>query len=141
MSSSPWRKTLEGKPDAKLAKAVKIVKQLLADGFQPIVFCRFIDTAKYVAEELDKALGRNTTVAVVTGELPPEERTARIDELGAASTATGSWSQPTASAKVSTCRTSSRQSFTTTWPGTPPGTSSARAASTASDRRPSESAQ
>lgn len=75
-------KTLEGKPDAKLAKAVKTVKQLLADGFQPIVFCRFIDTAKYVAEELDRALGRNTTVAVVTGELPPEERTARIDELG-----------------------------------------------------------
>lgn len=75
-------KTLEGKPDAKLDKAVRVVKQLLADGFQPIVFCRFIDTAKYVGEELDRALGRNTTVEVVTGELPPEERTARIDALG-----------------------------------------------------------
>lgn len=76
-------KTLEGKPDAKLTKTVRVVKQLLADGFQPIVFCRFIDTAKYVGEELERALGRNTTVEVVTGELPPEERTARIDSLGA----------------------------------------------------------
>jgi superfamily II DNA or RNA helicase len=76
-------KTLEGKPDAKLTKLVAVVKQLLADGFQPIIFCRFIDTAEYVGEQLDKALGRNTTVAVVTGTLPPEERTARIDELAA----------------------------------------------------------
>lgn len=76
-------KTLEGKPDAKLAKLTSVVKQLLAEGFQPIVFCRFIDTAEYVAEQLDKALGRNTTVIAVTGTLPPEERTARITDLGA----------------------------------------------------------
>jgi len=76
-------KSLEGKPDAKLTKLTSVVKQLLADGFQPIVFCRFIDTAEYVAEHLDKALGRNTTVIAVTGVLPPEERAARIADLGA----------------------------------------------------------
>lgn len=73
---------LEGGKDAKLARLVKVVKGLLADGFQPIVFCRFIDTAEYVGAELERALSRNTTVAVVTGTLPPEERTARIEALG-----------------------------------------------------------
>ena len=73
--------TLEGKADAKLAVLIKTVKQLLADGFQPIVFCRFIDTAEYVGEHLAGALKRNTTVATVTGTLPPEERSARIAEL------------------------------------------------------------
>lgn len=73
---------LEGKHDAKLTKLVATLKELLADGFQPIVFCRFIDTAEYVGEHLSRALGRNTTIAFVTGTLPPEERSARISELG-----------------------------------------------------------
>lgn len=71
---------LDPKDDAKLKVLTKQVKELLADGFQPIVFCRFIDTAEYVGEHLAKAV-RGATVAVVTGMLPPEERTARIDEL------------------------------------------------------------
>jgi superfamily II DNA or RNA helicase len=74
-------KALEGKADAKLAKLTKVLQGLLAEGYQPIVFCRFIDTAEYVGEHLEKAL-RSTSIAVVTGTLPPEERTARIDELG-----------------------------------------------------------
>lgn len=72
---------LETKDDAKLTVLTKQVKELLQDGFAPIVFCRFIDTAEYAGEHLAKAL-RGTTVAVVTGTLPPEERTARIAELG-----------------------------------------------------------
>lgn len=67
--------------DRKLAALVKEVKSLLADGFDPIVFCRFIPTAHYVAEHLTAKLGKGVTVAAVTGELPPAERTARIDEL------------------------------------------------------------
>ncbi|WP_418345536.1 helicase-related protein [Rhodococcus pyridinivorans] len=72
---------LEGKADTKLAALTKEVKQLLAEGCDPIVFCRFIDTAEYVADHLDKALGKNVTVRAVTGTLPPDERVARIDEL------------------------------------------------------------
>jgi Helicase conserved C-terminal domain len=45
------------------------------------VFCRFIDTAEYVAEHLGRLLGRGATVAAVTGTLPPAERIARIAEL------------------------------------------------------------
>ena len=45
--------------------------ELLSDGFNPIVFCRFIDTAEYVAEQLTAALGKNVAVRAVTGTLPP----------------------------------------------------------------------
>jgi hypothetical protein len=38
--------------DAKLAHTTGLVGKLLDDGFNPIVFCRFIDTADYVAEHL-----------------------------------------------------------------------------------------
>lgn len=72
---------LEGAPDAKLDQGIKVVKELLKDGFNPIVFCRFIDTAKYVAEAMGQALGKKVTVELVTGELPPEERSDRIDAL------------------------------------------------------------
>lgn len=74
---------LEGKADSKIAALVKEVKALLADGCDPIVFCRFIDTAEYVAEQLDTALGKSVTVRAVTGTLPPAERVTRIDELTA----------------------------------------------------------
>ena len=80
-SSCSSRQDARGQARRQAHQSSRRVKQLLADGFQPIVFCRFIDTAEYVGEQLEKAL-RGTTVAVVTGTLPPEERTARIDELG-----------------------------------------------------------
>jgi len=68
--------------DAKLATATKLVKQLLKEGYQPILFCRFIATAEYVAEELRKALPNAVEVAAVTGTLPPAEREQRVRQLG-----------------------------------------------------------
>lgn len=73
---------LEGVKDRKLEAVTKEVKTLLADGYQPIVFCRFIDTAEYVAEHLGRKLGKGTVVESVTGVLPPAERIARIEALG-----------------------------------------------------------
>jgi superfamily II DNA or RNA helicase len=67
--------------DAKLKQIAAVVTGLLADGYDPIVFCRFIDTAEYVAEHLTTALKKKARVAAVTGTLPPPERVARIDEL------------------------------------------------------------
>ncbi|ABL79357.1 MULTISPECIES: helicase-related protein [unclassified Nocardioides] len=70
--------------DRKLAAVTTQVKKLLADGYSPIVFCRFIDTAHYVAAHLNTALGtkRNPVhVVSVTGELPPAERERRVGEL------------------------------------------------------------
>lgn len=70
--------------DAKLTLLTKQVKALLKDGYSPIVFCRFIQTAKYVYEHLSGVL-RKVEVEVVTGELPSEERAARIAALAARS--------------------------------------------------------
>ena len=74
-------KELAGKADSKLDGAVREVRALLRDGFRPIVFCRFLDTADYVARELRKALPGKVRVESVTGQLPPAEREARIAAL------------------------------------------------------------
>ncbi|MGY1825969.1 helicase-related protein [Blastococcus sp. SYSU DS0541] len=70
--------------DRKLAVLITQVKQLLTDGYQPIVFCRFIETAGYVAEHLTSVLAKSKDpvhVASVTGQIPPAERERRIGEL------------------------------------------------------------
>jgi superfamily II DNA or RNA helicase len=72
---------LEGKADKKLQLAEQAVKELLADGYNPVVFCRFIDTAEYVAEHLTRTLGSAYQVAAITGTLPPDERVQRIKDL------------------------------------------------------------
>lgn len=68
--------------DAKLDQAITLVKQLLKDGYQPILFCRFIPTAEYVADQLRRALPNRVEVAAVTGTLPPAERENRVEQLG-----------------------------------------------------------
>ena len=73
--------TLAGEKDTKLKKAAEMVAGLLKDGFRPIVFCRFIPTAEYVAEELRKRLPKDVEVASVTGLLPPDERESRVLQL------------------------------------------------------------
>ena len=71
---------IEPAADRKLQGAVREVESLLKDGFHPVVFCRFIDTAEYVARHLGKVL-RAARVEVVTGRLPPAEREDRIASL------------------------------------------------------------
>jgi superfamily II DNA or RNA helicase len=74
---------LAGEPDAKLQEAIKITKELVKEGFRPILFCRFIPTAEYVAEHLRSAL-RGVEVMAITGTLPPAERELRIKQLAEA---------------------------------------------------------
>ncbi|MEZ5278968.1 MAG: helicase-related protein [Acidimicrobiales bacterium] len=75
---------LAGDGDRKLLDAVKIVKGLLDDGFNPIVFCRFIETAEYVAAQLRDRLPKKLGVEVeaVTGRIPSADREARVEALG-----------------------------------------------------------
>ena len=68
--------------DAKLNKAITLVKQLLGDGYNPILFCRFIPTAEYVAAQLRQALPQKVEVAAITGLLPPAERELRVEQMG-----------------------------------------------------------
>src|SRR5262249_1076149 len=75
---------LRGNADAKLLRLVPLLDELLRDGFNPIVYCRYIATANYVAEELGKRLkgaSADLRVVAVTGERSEEEREALIAEL------------------------------------------------------------
>ncbi len=71
---------LKGESDPKLKKAVALLKELVNDGFSPIVFCRFIHTADYLAEELRSKI-RGVEIISVTGLLPPADREMRIADL------------------------------------------------------------
>lgn len=76
---------LKGGADKKVEKAAELVEDLVKNGFRPIVFCRFIATADYVAEELEKRLKKSVKklhVLAVTGRFSEEEREIRIQELG-----------------------------------------------------------
>jgi superfamily II DNA or RNA helicase len=70
--------------DPKLAVLMRHLRDLLDAGFRPVVFCRYVATAHYVAENIRKHLP-DVTVDTVTGEYTPEEREERVAELGAES--------------------------------------------------------
>jgi len=71
--------------DPKIEKAADIVLDWLKKGHHPIVFCRFIATARYVAEQLERRIKEKypTFRAVaVSGETGgDEEREAAVNDL------------------------------------------------------------
>ena len=67
-------------PDPKLDAVAKLLKPLIAEGANPVIFCRFIATADHVAGALRKAFPK-LRIEAVTGELPSEERRARVDAM------------------------------------------------------------
>ena len=69
--------------DPKLAALIAHLTADLLPGFAPVIFCRYIATAHYLHQHL-KARFPGVTVDVVTGELAPEERKARVAALGEA---------------------------------------------------------
>ncbi|MFJ6943493.1 DEAD/DEAH box helicase [Streptomyces wuyuanensis] len=69
--------------DAKLKALTGHLKKLIVEGYHPIVFCRYIPTAEYLAEQLEGKLGKKTKIAAVTGTLSPQQRLERIEQLAA----------------------------------------------------------
>jgi SNF2 family DNA or RNA helicase len=69
--------------DPKLKRLIDHLKELTAAGFQPVVFCRYIATAHYVAEHL-RAVFRNHAIQAVTGEFAASEREATVEAMGEA---------------------------------------------------------
>jgi superfamily II DNA or RNA helicase len=67
--------------DTKLARAIELVKRLLKESFHPILWCRYVATAEYLADHLRQHLGSATQVACVTGRMGDEEREAKIAEM------------------------------------------------------------
>ncbi|MDM8542037.1 helicase-related protein [Desulfococcaceae bacterium HSG9] len=70
------------KHDFKAARALEIIKKWLKQGFNPVVFCRFIRTANYLGE-LFKGAMKTVNIQAVTSEDPDEVRKARIDDMRA----------------------------------------------------------
>ena len=73
------------KQDHKLASAELILDDWLNSGFKPVVFCRYIATAKYIGEQLAPVLKKKfpkLDLQVITSELPDELRKQRIEEMG-----------------------------------------------------------
>jgi len=71
--------------DTKLTHCADIVAGLLRDGFHPIVWCRYIATADYVADGLQQRLQRDypdIRVVSITGHMGDDERRAKVQELG-----------------------------------------------------------
>lgn len=66
--------------DAKLQGAIAQVRRLLDEGHAPVVWCHYVNTAEYVAEELRKALP-GVHVTAVTGRMDGELRREAIAEL------------------------------------------------------------
>ena len=74
---------LAGAGDPKLQTIATAIEEMIAAGSNPIIFCRFIPTAEYLAAALRDRL-RGVEVAAITGNLPPEEREERVRQLGLA---------------------------------------------------------
>lgn len=76
-----------GGQDLKIEEAANSVAVLLREGFRPIIYCRYVATANYVAAELEKRLRaafRDLHIVAVTGETgSDEEREAHVAALTA----------------------------------------------------------
>jgi len=66
--------------DPKLRALTDHLKELLASGFRPVIFCRYVATAHYVAGHLKSAFPK-ALIDAVTGELTSEERELRVQAL------------------------------------------------------------
>lgn len=67
--------------DQKVKLCSDQVKLWINKGQSPIVFCRFIATAKYVAKIIKDQLPKDVDVRAITSELSDEERREKIDEM------------------------------------------------------------
>lgn len=75
---------LRGDRDQKLQSCIAIVESLLKEGMNPILWCRYIATANYLADALKQKLekkGSQIRVIAITGELSEDEREIRLEEL------------------------------------------------------------
>ncbi len=67
--------------DPKLIAVIALLKPLIEQRANPVVFCRFIATAMHVAESLRKAFPK-LRIDAVTGALTADERRARVEAMG-----------------------------------------------------------
>ena len=72
--------TLINEPDSKLEALIDFLGPLLKKGVNPVIFCRYLATAKHVRDGLQKAFPR-INIESVTGVLTPDERRDRVADM------------------------------------------------------------
>ncbi len=73
-------RALRSNNDPKLKALTKQLKPMLEEGYHPVVFCRYIATAEYLADQLKSAF-KDRNVIYVTGNLTPAERQEKVEAL------------------------------------------------------------
>ena len=93
INSDQWKKLVElskslqsisgTTKDRKISKLIDLLKLWLEEGLHPIVYCRYINTAKYVGEQLHKKFGnkRGYGILTITSEDPDELRKQKVEEM------------------------------------------------------------
>ena len=71
--------------DPKVKLGAEQIKLWINKGQSPIIFCRFIATANYVARILKDYLPKDVDIRAITSELSDEERREKIDEMAKSS--------------------------------------------------------
>lgn len=66
--------------DPKLDALVRLLKPLIKEGANPVVFCRYLATAEHVRDRLRKAF-KKLRIEAVTGTLTPDERRDRVADM------------------------------------------------------------
>jgi superfamily II DNA or RNA helicase len=70
--------------DTKVVECAKLAADLLRQGYQPIIWCRYVSTSDYVRDELKRRLSSvfpDIRVLSITGALAEDERRALIEEF------------------------------------------------------------
>lgn len=78
------QRILDEHADSKMQGSQKLVLRLLKESFNPIVWCRYVATAEYLAETLKEYLNDHfptASVTLVTGRQGDEERRQKIQEI------------------------------------------------------------
>ena len=73
------------KNDQKANLAVEQTKSWVNKGVYPIIFCRYIATAKYLGELIKESLPNSVDVQTITSEYADEQRKEMIDAMGKSS--------------------------------------------------------
>ena len=74
---------LLGEPDPKTDALLQLLKPMVEEGRNPVIFCRFLSTAEHVRNTLRQAFP-NVRVEAVTGLLTPDERRERVADMAEA---------------------------------------------------------
>lgn len=67
--------------DKKFLKLKDVLINHIGLGYHPVVFCRYIPTANYLAENLQKYF-KDYKITSITGEFTGEERQIKLEEIG-----------------------------------------------------------